>query len=117
MENITELINKTSLKNEEILKIIEILKSKIIAEKEYHELALSSSQWKGTGKCWVQEINDGKRGEFVEPYNVDKPDRSTMEKIYRLSVGEYLINTKGSKSQDHRYKLKVLEDFTTIEMK
>lgn len=84
------------------------------SKKKYHELKIDANPYKGTGKCWIQRIEDGKRTSFVDPYDVEK-DRYKLEKTFRLQPGMYLVNTSGSKSYDKRYKIKINPDYTIEE--
>jgi hypothetical protein len=65
------------------------------------EVDLHYNPYKGTGKAWIQRIEDGKRTSFVDPYNVMK-DGYKGTKTYRLKTGTYLFNESGSKSRDSR---------------
>ena len=99
--------------NDELKKMIDDINVELVSrvKKTYHEITIDSNIYKGTGKCWIQEIVDGKREGFVEAYNVIKTDKYRMEKTFRLVPGKYLVNECGSKSQDHRYYLIVKQDF------
>lgn len=84
---------------------------------KYYEFKTEANSYKGTGKTWIQKIEDGKRTDFVDPHNVDKPMRHYTEKTWRLKPGEYLVNETGTKSQDSRYKLRINKDGTTEKFK
>jgi len=108
MDEIKEIINNL---NEEELEQVRFLVEQKISEKKgvYHELTIYSNAYKGTGKAWVQAYSDGKRADFVKPYNVEKIDKYQTEKTYRLTPGTYLVNNEGSKSADNRYKV-IIDD-------
>lgn len=107
-------INLCEMSNDDLKSLIASINDELASrvENTYYEITLESNQYKGSGKCWVQAVEDGKRGGFVDPYNVVKTDKYRTEKTYRLSPGKYLVNTVGSKSQDKRYYLVVAPDFT-----
>ena len=82
------------------------------SKKEFFEITLTANPYKGSGKCWIQQLVDGARKEFVAPYSINK-NGYKISKTFRLPTGTYLVNDEGSKSRDNRYTLTVHEDFST----
>lgn len=78
-------------------------------EESYAEYNLSYNNYKGTGKAWIQRIEDGKRTTFVDAHRSDR-DGYKGSKVYRLKPGRYLVNDEGTKSYDDRREIVVHDD-------
>lgn len=111
MEQIIEKISEWDI--EKLIELQENLE-KIIASKSTnnnpYELCLGYNQSKGSGKCWVANVNKGTKKilSFVEAESVVKEDTYKGYKVYLLKDGHYLSCEEGTRSSDKRVYFSII---------
>lgn len=81
---------------------------------------LNYNKYKGTGKCWIAEIDPRtkKIESFLDAESVEKRDNYSGDKCFLVPLIEgkcYQFRESGSKSSDHNYYRKV-ENNALVEM-
>jgi hypothetical protein len=89
---------------EELLQLQREISEELSLRSGTIKIMLSQNPYKGTGKCWVAEIDEnGKTLNFLTPVGRQK-DGYKATKIFELQEGKrYRINDMGSKTYDERY--------------